>query len=149
MKDVIHRIPRKATSHLSQHLAICIGTHKILRQDNEGSLSSDQLCCPLAIFAEENSGILKNTGLTDGAHCYVNGIVKVGNTKPKLPQDAAPNRLHSLACFVYCWYSRSNMQKGQEKSEPRDKFVRINRDVLSLRRKHQVCAKQNIFLLKI
>ena len=149
VKDVIHRIPRKAISRLSQQLAICIETHRLLRQNNEGSRSSHQLCRPFAVFAEENSGILKNTRLTDGAHFYVNGIVNVGNTKPKLSQEAPPNRLHSLASVVYCWYSGSIMQKGQEESEPTDTFMRFNPNMISIEREHQLCAKQSICLLKI
>jgi len=39
------------------------------------------------------------------------------------------------------------MQKGQEKSEPTDKLVRFNPVVLSVRIKHQVCAKQSIWLV--
>jgi hypothetical protein len=39
------------------------------------------------------------------------------------------------------------MQKGREESEPADKLVRFNSVVLSVRIKHQVCAKQSIWLV--
>jgi hypothetical protein len=105
VKNVIHRIPRKAISHLSQQLAICIGAHRILRQNNEELRPSDQLCRPLAVVSEHKSRTVKNTGLTDGAHCYVNGIVNNrnesgGTQKSKFLKTLHPNKQHSLARFV-------------------------------------------------
>jgi hypothetical protein len=116
VQEVILRIPRKAISHRAQQLAICIGRHKSLRQNNDGSRSPNQLCRPF----EENSGTLKETGLPAGAHCYVNGIVNKQKRRTSLTQNqtstrwfASSRKLHSLACFVCCWYRASSVQ-GRE-----------------------------------
>ena len=144
MEDVILRITRKAISHLSQQLAICIGRHKSLRQNNEGSRSSNQLCRPFAVIIEQNSGILKKTGLTDGAHCYVNGIVKqkrrsCGTKSPnfhKMLQSSS--ELHSLACFVCCWYSGSRMQGREWGTILQINVTSFHPSVLSIQRKWHI-----------
>jgi hypothetical protein len=151
VKDVIHRIPRKAIPHLSQQLALCIGPHNILRQNNEGSRSSDQPCRPIAVFSAESSGTLRNTGLTNGVHCYVNGIVNKHNRRtwgaqnPNFHKAHQPNRPHSWACFVYCWYSGSNMQKRQEESEPTNKPARFN-PVKYTKKGPRMCQTQNLLI---